>query len=69
MFGFQVDPPVEEIFGPASQISLINAVETDSIDLSSLPLGTPSSHVAVFAPEPKVRFLMNPQVTVKMQIH
>jgi hypothetical protein len=69
VLGFQVDPPVEEIFGPASEISRINAVETDSIDLSSIPLGSPSSRVAVFAPEPKVRFLVNPQVTVKMQIH
>jgi hypothetical protein len=67
--GFQVDPPEEEISGPVSQITRINAVETDSIDLSSIPLGNPASRVAVFAPEPKVRFLMNPQVTVKMQIH
>jgi hypothetical protein len=65
----QVDPPVEEIFGPASQVDRISAVETDSIDLSSLSPGTPSSRVAVFVPEPKVRFLMNPQVTVKITIH
>lgn len=67
--GFQVDPPEKEIFGPASQVDRITAVETDSIDLSSMTPGNQSNRVAVFVPEPKVRFLKDPQVTVKTTIH
>jgi YbbR domain-containing protein len=68
MKGFQVDPPNKDIFGPASQVERISAVETDSIDLSSLNPANPQVKVAVFVPEPKVRFLKDPQVTVKINL-
>jgi hypothetical protein len=68
MSGFTVDPPAKEIFGPASQVERVSAVETDSIDLSSLTRGSPSTRVAVFVPEPKVRFSTDPEVTVKITI-
>jgi hypothetical protein len=66
MSGFTVDPPTKEIYGPVSQVNRIAAVETDSIDLSSLSLSNPSVRVAVFVPEPKVRFVQDPQVTVRI---
>jgi YbbR domain-containing protein len=68
MTGFQVDPPTKEIFGPVSQVDRVNAVETDSIDLSSVNLANPSIRVAVFVPEPKVRFFKDPQVTVRIML-
>jgi hypothetical protein len=68
MNGFQVDPPSKEIFGPASQVQRVTAVETDSIDLGSISRSHSSTKVAVFVPEPKVRFSKDPQVTVKVSI-
>ncbi len=68
MKGFEIDPPTKEIFGPASQVERISAVETDSVDLSSINLANPQIRVAVFVPEPKVRFLKDPQVTVKIAL-
>jgi YbbR domain-containing protein len=68
MNGFQVDPPTKEIFGPASQVERVTAVETDSIDLSSINPANLQIKVAVFVPEPKVRFLKDPQVTVKINL-
>ena len=68
MSGFQVDPPTKEIFGPASQVERVSAVETDSIDLGSITPTNSSARVAVFVPEPKVRFSKDPQVTVKITI-
>jgi YbbR domain-containing protein len=68
MSGFQVDPPTKEIFGPASQIQRVSAVETDSIDLGSITPANASARVAVFVPEPKVRFSKDAQVTVKITI-
>jgi hypothetical protein len=69
MSGFQVVPPEKEIFGPLSQVDRVTAVETDSIDLGSITPLNASAHVAVFVPEPRVRFLKDPQVTVKITIH
>jgi len=66
MTGYTVDPGTKEIYGPVSQVNRIAAVETDSIDLSSLSLANPSLRVAVFVPEPKVRFVQDPQVTVRI---
>jgi hypothetical protein len=68
MAGFEVIPPTEEIFGPASQVDRVSAVETDSVDLSSINPAKPQAKVAVFVPEPKVRFSKDPQVTVKIAI-
>jgi len=68
MTGYQVDPPEKAVFGPASQVERVTAVETDSIDLGSMTRGNPSTRVAVFVPEPKVRFLKDPQVTVRITI-
>lgn len=68
MSGFQVDPPTKVIFGPVSQVDRVSAVETDSIDLSSINLADPSIRVAVFNPEPKVRFLKDPEVNVKITL-
>jgi YbbR-like protein len=66
MSGYQVDPPLKDIFGPASQVDRVSAVETDSIDLSAIDLADPQVRVAAFVPEPKVRFLMDPEVTVRI---
>jgi YbbR domain-containing protein len=68
MSGFQVVPPEKEIFGPVSQVDRVNAVETDSIDLGSITRANASARVAVFVPEPRVRFSTDPQVTVKITI-
>jgi hypothetical protein len=46
----------------------VSAVETDSIDLGSMSPGHFTARVAAFVPEPKVRFLKDPQVTVKITI-
>jgi YbbR domain-containing protein len=68
MTGFQVSPATKDIFGPVSQVDRVNAVETDSIDLSAINLADPTIRVAVFNPEPKVRFLKDPLVTVKINL-
>jgi hypothetical protein len=68
MSGFQVTPPEKDVFGPASQVERVSAVETDSIDLGSVTRANTSARVAVFVPEPRVRFLKDPQVTVKITI-
>jgi len=68
MGGFHVEPSEKEIFGPASQVARISAVETDSIDLGSITRANASARVAVFVPEPKVRFSKDPQVTVNITI-
>jgi YbbR domain-containing protein len=68
MTGLEVIPADKVIFGPASQVDRVSAVETDSIDLRPLARGNFSARVAVFAPESKVRFLKDPQVTVKITI-
>jgi hypothetical protein len=64
----QVTPDSVEIFGPASQVSEVTAVETDSIDLGSITPGHLSVKVAAYVPEPKVRFSGTPEVTVKITI-
>jgi hypothetical protein len=69
MSGFEIEPKGKEIFGPASQVDRVSAVETDSIDLGSITRGNSTARVAVFVPEPKVRFLKDPHVTVKITIH
>jgi YbbR domain-containing protein len=68
MSGYEIIPKEKEIFGPASQVERVSAVETDSIDLGSMTRTNSSARVAVFVPEPKVRFLKDPQVTVKVTI-
>lgn len=64
----QVTPESVEIFGPASQVAEVTAVETDSIDLGSITPGHLSTKVAAYVAEPKVRFSGTPEVTVKITI-
>ncbi len=68
MKDFQVSPSTEEIFGPASQVALVQYVDTDSIDLQSMDAAHPSIQTAVFVPQPKVRFSKPPEVTVKITL-
>lgn len=68
ILGFVVIPPMEEIYGPASQVQRVTAVETDSIDLGSVDRNHTAVRESVFVPEPKVRFSGPPEVTVKINI-
>lgn len=65
---YEVTPKTEEIFGPASNIAKVEAVETDSIDLGSITPGHLSVNVGTFVSEGKVRFSRSPEVTVKIMI-
>jgi hypothetical protein len=64
----QVTPDSVEIFGPASQVAQVTAVETDSIELGSITPKHLSTRVAAYVQEPKVRFSGSPEVTVKITI-
>jgi YbbR domain-containing protein len=68
LIGTEVVPETVEIFGPASQVQQVSTVETDSIDLGSITPGHLTARVAVFVPEPKVRFAGSPEVTVRITI-
>jgi YbbR domain-containing protein len=68
ILGFVVIPPMEEIYGPASQVERVTAVETDSIDLGSVSRIHSTVRESVFVPEPKVRFSGPPEVTVRIKL-
>jgi YbbR domain-containing protein len=62
----QAFPADQEIAGPGSRVERVNAVTTDTINLSSLRAPGLTRTVNIYIPEPQVRFTGPAQVTVKI---
>lgn len=65
--GFTVDPPQLEIAGPESRVAAVHEATTDPFDLNRVTADT-SQTLAVYMPEPHVRFLDKPRVTVNIRL-
>lgn len=65
--GQVVDPPELRIGGPESRVLAIKNLVSDPLDVSHLT-GDTSEKLSVYAGDPEVRFLNNPQVTVKVTV-
>jgi diadenylate cyclase len=62
-----VNPPELEIGGPESHVLAGRRLVSDPFDLTKAAGGTEQS-LAVYAPDPELRFLGKPQVTVKVRV-
>jgi diadenylate cyclase len=63
----EVLPPTLRIAGPESHLLAVKKIVTDPFDLSMVK-GDAQQTLAVYSPEPEVRFLSSPQVTVKIRV-
>lgn len=62
-----VTPPELSIAGPESRVAAVQKAVSDPFDLSQVT-GDTQQKLTVFIPEPEVRFLSAPQVTVKIRV-
>jgi YbbR domain-containing protein len=63
----EVQPPELSIAGPASRVAAVKKAVSDPLDLSQVK-GDSEQVLAVYIPEPQVRFLTVPRVTVKVHV-
>jgi YbbR domain-containing protein len=62
---FSVQPPELKIAGPESRVAAVREAISDPFDLN-LVTGDTSQSLAVYMPEPQVRFLDRPRVIVSI---
>ncbi|MGD1068712.1 MAG: CdaR family protein [Bryobacteraceae bacterium] len=63
----EADPPELSIAGPASRVAAVKKAVSDPLDLNQVK-GDSQQVLAVYIPEPEVRFLTVPRVTVKVHV-
>jgi diadenylate cyclase len=63
----EVQPPELSIAGPESRVAAVRQAVSDPLDLN-LVKGDSQQVLAVYIPEPEVRFLTVPRVTVKIHV-
>ena len=63
----EVFPPALPVTGPESRVSAARNALADPVDLSRVHADT-QQQVAVYVVEPQVRFVVKPQVTVKIHV-
>jgi len=65
-----IDPPELEIIGPESHVLAAQRLVSDPFDLTTAGVnGATEQTLAVYAPDPELRFLGQPRVTVRIQVH
>ncbi len=62
-----IEPPQLRIVGPASRVFAAKTLTADPFDLTHVNVEAQGT-LAVYAPEPQVRFIGTPQVTVKVRV-
>lgn len=65
--GIDVDPPDLTIAGPESQVLREKKLEADPFDLTGVT-GDRARKLAVYSPQPEVRILNLPEITVKIRV-
>ena len=65
--GMDIEPPQLQISGPQSHVLASKSLVSDPFDLSRVN-GDTVETLAVYAPEPEVRIVQRPQVTVKIRV-
>jgi YbbR domain-containing protein len=63
----RLDPSRLTVIGPESRISLVDVVSTDPIDLTEV-VGGRSFRVTAYLPDPYLRFVGDPTVTVEVRM-
>lgn len=63
----EVDPPELSIAGPESRVAAVKKAVSDPLDLNLVKEDS-QQVLAVYIPEPEVRFLTAPRVTVKVHV-
>ncbi len=62
-----IEPPQLRIVGPESRVLAAKKLTSDPFDLTHVNIEAQGT-LAVYAPEPQVRFIGRPQVTVKVRV-
>jgi YbbR domain-containing protein len=62
-----IEPPQLRIVGPSSRVLAAKKLTADPFDLSRIS-GDAQEKLAVYSPEPQVRFTATPQVTVEVHV-
>jgi len=63
---FRVEPATQEIAGPETHVRKIREASTDTVELSTVNPKRPIAETDLYLPDPLVRFVSQPRVTVTM---
>ncbi|MBI4873048.1 MAG: YbbR-like domain-containing protein [Acidobacteria bacterium] len=63
----EVTPPAMRVIGPESRAHLVEAVQTDPLDLSGV-VGESVFEIPAYIPDPQVRFAVSPMVKVRVTL-
>ena len=65
---YRIDPPNLQITGPEVNVRNVRAALTDAIDLGLVKREKPVMNISAYLPDPQLRFVSRPQVTVTMVV-